>query len=239
MNEPADESRAVVGPFYERLVDGDPRGRPGPHPLLGRQHLLDRVRLLRRAAGERRLHAARLRARRARPRRRVPRARVGGGEVPRALGVRAQTGTPIYVGEFAPIYTGDEAVDARAPPDPRRPARRSTARYDAGFATWMYKDLGRQGLVYGAAGLALRRAGRRLRRQEERGSASTSGAAPAARTPRSPSRSRSWSSARRRTSTPTRGAAFDWVRTLVLNITLAQPLAGSTPSCSAASARTS
>ena len=28
MNEPADESRAVVGPFYERLADGDPSRRP-------------------------------------------------------------------------------------------------------------------------------------------------------------------------------------------------------------------
>ena len=34
MNEPADESRAVVGPFYERLADGDPGGRPRPHPVL-------------------------------------------------------------------------------------------------------------------------------------------------------------------------------------------------------------
>ena len=57
-----------------------------------------------------------------------------------------RTGTPIYVGEFAPIYTGDEAVDAerRRILDDQLPIYK---RYGAGFATWMYKDLGRQGLM--------------------------------------------------------------------------------------------
>jgi hypothetical protein len=58
-----------------------------------------------------------------------------------------ETGTPIYVGEFAPIYTGDPTLDAvrRQILDDQLALYR---RYDAGFATWMYKDLGRQGLTY-------------------------------------------------------------------------------------------
>jgi len=58
-----------------------------------------------------------------------------------------RTGTPLYVGEFAPIYTGDPATDevrVQILEDQLERYRR----YDAGFATWMYKDLGRQGLTY-------------------------------------------------------------------------------------------
>ena len=58
-----------------------------------------------------------------------------------------RTGTPIYVGEFAPIYSGDERIDALR----RRILDDQLERYrrhDAGYATWMYKDLGRQGLTY-------------------------------------------------------------------------------------------
>ncbi|GAA4194668.1 hypothetical protein GCM10022288_30390 [Gryllotalpicola kribbensis] len=56
------------------------------------------------------------------------------------------SGTPIMVGEFAPIYTGDEHVDAMR--------RRILAdqldlyrEFDVSWTSWMYKDLGRQGLV--------------------------------------------------------------------------------------------
>jgi len=58
-----------------------------------------------------------------------------------------RTGTPIYVGEFAPIYTGDAEEDAtrRQILDDQLERYR---RHGAGFATWMYKDLGRQGLTY-------------------------------------------------------------------------------------------
>jgi hypothetical protein len=56
------------------------------------------------------------------------------------------TGTPLYVGEFGPIYTGDEAVDG-----PRRQILADQLEiyrhYGAGWAIWVYKDLGRQGLV--------------------------------------------------------------------------------------------
>ena len=165
MNEPADESRAVVGPFYERLSTAireiDPEhilffdgntystefGFFG-EPLENAVYTLHDY---------------------------VPAGLGRADEYPGPESAEAKflerseyarrTGTPIYVGEFAPIYTGDEAVDAER----RRilgDQLQIYKRYGAGFATWMYKDLGRQGLTLVRARLALRRAGRRLRRQE-------------------------------------------------------------------------
>jgi aryl-phospho-beta-D-glucosidase BglC (GH1 family) len=57
-----------------------------------------------------------------------------------------ETGTPIWVGEFGPVYTGD----------PERDEQRYRlledqleifARYDASWALWTYKDIGLQGVV--------------------------------------------------------------------------------------------
>ena len=58
-----------------------------------------------------------------------------------------RTGTPIWIGEFGPVYTGD----------PRRDEMRYRVlgdqleiyrRHDASWALWTYKDIGLQGLVY-------------------------------------------------------------------------------------------
>lgn len=60
-----------------------------------------------------------------------------------------ETGTPIWVGEFGPVYTGD----------PERDAQRARlladqleiyARHDASWALWTYKDIGLQGVVTAA-----------------------------------------------------------------------------------------
>ncbi|HUG51422.1 MAG TPA: cellulase family glycosylhydrolase [Terrimesophilobacter sp.] len=57
-----------------------------------------------------------------------------------------ETGTPIWVGEFGPVYTGD----------PRRDEQRFQlledqleifSQYEASWALWTYKDIGLQGLV--------------------------------------------------------------------------------------------
>jgi hypothetical protein len=56
------------------------------------------------------------------------------------------TGTPILVGEFAPIYTGDESVDA----DRRQMLADQLDIYrdhDASWTAWTYKDVGVQGLL--------------------------------------------------------------------------------------------
>ncbi len=148
MNEPADESRAVVGPFYMRLA-GAVRAVDPDHMLFldGNTYStefdvfdepLDNAVYT--------LHDY------------VPAGLGRGGEYPGREAVEQKflerseyarkTGTPLYVGEFAPIYTGDPRVDAvrRQILDDQLEIYR---RYGAGFATWMYKDLGRQGLAYG------------------------------------------------------------------------------------------
>ena len=146
MNEPADESRAVVGPFYERLATAI-RAVDPDHILLfdGNTYSTEFA-----FFGEPldnavyTLHDY------------VP-AGLGRADhydpeaaeqkfLERSAYAR-ETGTPIYVGEFAPIYTGDPETDAVRVQILEDQLERYR-RYDAGFATWMYKDLGRQGLTY-------------------------------------------------------------------------------------------
>ena len=56
------------------------------------------------------------------------------------------SGTPIWVGEFGPVYTGDPEKDAQR----RRLLEDQLEifeRYDASWALWTYKDIGLQGVV--------------------------------------------------------------------------------------------
>lgn len=57
-----------------------------------------------------------------------------------------RTGTPIMVGEFSPIYFNDESKDVQ-----RRQILEDQLeiyrRHNVSWASWMYKDLGRQGMV--------------------------------------------------------------------------------------------
>jgi endoglucanase len=57
-----------------------------------------------------------------------------------------RTGTPVWVGEFGPVYTGDPAQD-----DMRYALLRDQLQiyreHGAGWSLWTYKDLGLQGLV--------------------------------------------------------------------------------------------
>jgi hypothetical protein len=60
-----------------------------------------------------------------------------------------ETGTPIWVGEFGPVYTGDAERDAqryRLLEDQLE----IFDRYDASWALWTYKDIGLQGVVTAA-----------------------------------------------------------------------------------------
>ncbi|WP_217652599.1 glycoside hydrolase family 5 protein [Streptomyces aidingensis] len=57
-----------------------------------------------------------------------------------------ETGTPLWVGEFGPVYTGDPERDAQR----YQILRDQLALYDehqAGWSLWTYKDVGLQGLV--------------------------------------------------------------------------------------------
>jgi endoglucanase len=57
------------------------------------------------------------------------------------------TGTPIWVGEFGPVYTGvPELDDARL--EVLDAQLSLYERYGAGWSLWTYKDVGLQGLVY-------------------------------------------------------------------------------------------
>jgi endoglucanase len=222
MNEPADESRAVVGPFYDRLaaavravdpdhilfLDGNTYSTEFDcfgEPLANAVYTLhDYV-----PAG-------------------LGRADVYDPEAAESKFLeRSQyarcTQTPLYVGEFAPIYTGDPDVDAER----RRILEDQLERYrrhGAGFATWTYKDLGRQGLVcvrpdspYGelVAGFVAKKA--RLGVDQW---GSTGRESPEVTQPVYDLVAREAPSF-----DPYPWGRFDWVRTLLLNITVAQPLA--------------
>jgi aryl-phospho-beta-D-glucosidase BglC (GH1 family) len=58
-----------------------------------------------------------------------------------------RTNTPIWVGEFGPVYTGDPAIDAQ-----RQQILADQLdlyrRYNASWSLWTYKDVGTQGLAY-------------------------------------------------------------------------------------------
>jgi aryl-phospho-beta-D-glucosidase BglC (GH1 family) len=134
-----------------------------------------------------------------------------------------RTGTPVYVGEFGPIYTGDEAVDGQ-----RRQILADQLeiyhQYQAGWALWTYKDIGRQGLLTVAAGSAyLERFGgfvaKKYRLAADQWGTDGEG-------PREVSRPVQDLIAREAPHfEPYPWGRFDWVRTLFLNITVAQALA--------------
>lgn len=135
-----------------------------------------------------------------------------------------RTGTPIWVGEFGPIYTGDEGVD-----EGRRQLLADQLdiyrRHGASWALWTYKDIGPQGLAtvstdspYGR--LIADHVGKKKRLGVDK-----------------------WATTGREMADVTRpvtdlittefpgfdpypwGAA-DWTRTLLMNITMAQPMVG-------------
>jgi hypothetical protein len=62
-----------------------------------------------------------------------------------------RTGTPIWVGEFGPVYTGDPVRDQM-----RYKLLADQLdiydRYQAGWSLWTYKDVGLQGIVYSGPG---------------------------------------------------------------------------------------
>ncbi len=75
------------------------------------------------------------------------------GELERTFRARSrfqrETGTPLWVGEFGPVYTGHPEVDEQR----YRILRDQLAIYDAhgaGWSLWTYKDVGLQGLVHAA-----------------------------------------------------------------------------------------
>ena len=129
----------------------------------------------------------------------------------------------MYVGEFGPIYTGDEAVDAER----RRILDDQLAiyrRYDAGFATWMYKDIGNQGLVYARADTPYRRLVADFVAKKKRLGVDQWGSS-GRENPEITDPIQELVAREAPDFDPYPWGRFDWVRTLVLNIAFAQPLA--------------
>jgi endoglucanase len=60
-----------------------------------------------------------------------------------------ETETPIFIGEFGPSYTGDAARDAMRY-QMLRDQLEIYDRHQAGWVIWLYKDIGLQGLAYAA-----------------------------------------------------------------------------------------
>lgn len=133
------------------------------------------------------------------------------------------TGTPIFVGEFAPIYENDEAIDAG-----RRQMLQDQLdiyrEYDASWTSWTYKDLGRQGVVHVKPDSAyLGRFGdfiaKKRRLAVDQWGSNGIGVAEVTQ-PVQDLVAREFPDF-----DPYPWGRFDWVRTLLLNILLSQPMA--------------
>jgi endoglucanase len=152
VNEPADESRQVVGPFYERIVGAIRAVDPRTTLFLDGNTYSTEFDVFPAEPWENTVYVCHDYAR----------AGLGRtGDYPSATSDKTtleekflertayprRTGTPIWVGEFGPIYTGDERIDAqrRVLLDDQLEIYR---RHDASWSIWTYKDLGLQGLAY-------------------------------------------------------------------------------------------
>jgi endoglucanase len=222
INEPADESRAVLGPYYTRLcnairavdpdhilfLDGntystefDVFGEPADNTVYVCHDYVAAG--LGRADYPGREHTAHKFLERSEYARR--------------------TGTPIWVGEFGPIYTGDPDVDTqrRAILDHQLEIYRE---HGASWSIWTYKDLGPQGLVTVRpdSPYALRFGefiAKKNRLAADQWGSDGEGVVEATR-PFQELIAREFP-----TFDPYPWGRWDWVRTLLLNIAVAQPLA--------------
>jgi endoglucanase len=157
MNEPADESRSVVGPYYRRLFDAVRNVDPDHIVFLDGNTYSTEFDIFESDPWPNTVYSLHDY---------VPSGLGRGGPYPgktmdgvwidrdavhdkflKRSEYARKTGTPLMVGEFAPIYTGDPEVDAnrRAILADQLDIYRD---HGASWTSWMYKDLGRQGLVH-------------------------------------------------------------------------------------------
>lgn len=222
LNEPADESRRVVGPFYSRLEKAIRAVDPDHVIFLDGNTYATEFDIFEEPFENAvyTLHDY------------VP---AGLGRSPYYSREEAEqkflqrseyarsTGTPILVGEFGPIYTGDAAQDERL--------RGMLAdqldlyrRHSASWALGMYKDIGRQGLVSVRPETPYRRrfddfVAKKNRLAADQWGSDGIGVAEVTQ-PVQDLIAREFPDF-----DPYPWGPFDWVRTLLLNITISQPLA--------------
>lgn len=156
MNEPADESRLVVGPYYKRLFDAVREVDPDHIIYLDGNTYSTEFDIFEAEPWPNTVYSLHDYA---------PSGLGRGGPYPgetmdgvwidkdvvhakflKRSEYARKTGTPLMVGEFAPIYTGDPQTDT----DRRQILADQLdiyRDYGASWTSWMYKDLGRQGLV--------------------------------------------------------------------------------------------
>ena len=230
INEPADESRQVIGPFYRRLVEAIRKVDPDHILFLDGNTYSTEFDVFSRGWDDT-VYVCHDYA--------AP--GLDGGDYPGVTGgkyydraaLEAQyrerteysrrTGTPVWVGEFGPIYTGEERVDAmrRQILDDQLDIYR---RDEASWSIWMYKDLGRQGLVMLRPNSPYRRRFDDFVAKKNRLGADQWGSdglgVREVTQPFYELMDREFPSFN-----PYPWGRFDWARTLLLNITLAQPLA--------------
>jgi hypothetical protein len=231
INEPADESRTVVGPFYRRLVEAI-RAVDKEHILFLDGNTYSTEFDIFDQPWDNTVYVCHDYA--------AP-GLGGGGDYPGVTDGKFvddttlkskyyerteyshRTETPVWVGEFGPIYTGDEHVDAMR----RQILHDQLDIYradDASWSIWMYKDLGRQGVVMLRPDSAyLTRFGPFVAKKNRLGAdnwgSDGNGEIEVTR-PFQDMIAREFP-----TFEPYPWGRFDWVRTLILNITVAQPLA--------------
>ena len=231
LNEPADETRAVIGPFYGRL--GAAIREIDPHHI----HFLDGNTYATEFGffGEPEANTvytlhdyvpAGLGRGRGYP------GSVDGAYFDRDV-VRSKflersayarsTGTPLMVGEFGPIYTGDPDQDEQR----RQLLADQLAIYDdhdVSWTLWTYKDVGRQGLVTVRPDSPYRRRFHDFMAKKDRLAADKWGSdgegVVEVTQPVQELIAREFPNFR-----PYPWGRADWVRTLLLNILVAQPLA--------------
>jgi endoglucanase len=231
MNEPADESRAVIGPFYGRLTSAIREIDPGHIVFLDGNTYATEFDFFDAAADDTvyTLHDY------------VPAGLGRGTGYPGTVdgvyydkdAVRAKflqrseyarsTGTPIFVGEFGPIYTGDADQDAQRLQILVDQLDIYWA-HDASWTIWMYKDLGRQGLLTVRPESAYRRrfgdfVAKKMRLGADQWGSDGEGVREVTR-PVQDLMAREFPDFE-----PYPWGRFDWTRTLLLNIMIAQPLA--------------
>jgi endoglucanase len=133
-----------------------------------------------------------------------------------------RTGTPVWVGEFGPVYTGDRDTD-----DQRYRILADQLdiyqRYGASWSLWTYKDIGLQGLVTVSPESAyLRRFGEFVAKKKRLGAdkwGATGREVPAVTLAVQELVAREFPAF-----SPYPWGAEDWTRTLLMNILYAQPL---------------
>ncbi len=231
LNEPADESRKAIGPFYARLVNAV-RGVDPHHVLFVDGNTYATEFDVFQGRWDNTVYTCHDYVRSGLGRGGpypgftdgvyVDRASVEETFLKRSEYAR-RTGTPVYVGEFGPIYKGDEVVDAQ-----RRQILVDQLeiyhQYAAGWALWTYKDVGSQGLVTVAPGSPyLERFGDFIAKKNHLAADQWGSDGEG---PREVSRPVQELIAREAPDfEPYPWGRFDWVRTLLLNITVAQALA--------------